>query len=57
MTVRNPLAGEDRPLCERRPSHGLVNMALRAESVGGRCSGAAHGDDWVVDASLPLVAR
>ncbi|WP_253663350.1 sensor histidine kinase [Williamsia maris] len=54
VTVRNPLTGGDHPADTGRPSHGLVNMALRAESVGGRCSGGPQGDWWVVDASLPL---
>ncbi len=57
VTVRNPLAGDVHPLRDVRPSHGLVNMALRAESVGGHCSGAVHDEHWVVDASLPLAAR
>ncbi|GGF40858.1 hypothetical protein GCM10007298_40740 [Williamsia phyllosphaerae] len=54
VTVRNPLPAGHHPPGDGRGSHGLANMALRAESVGGDCSGAPCGDHWVVDASLPL---
>ena len=56
VSVRNALPDGRRRTDDGRPSHGLVNMALRAKSVGGHCSGGPHGDHWVVDASLPLVS-
>ncbi|WP_206508603.1 LuxR family transcriptional regulator [Rhodococcus sp. BGS-1C] len=55
LTVRNPLGSARRESPSRQHTpHGLVNMAIRAESVGGHCTAAADGDEWLVTAVLPM---
>lgn len=55
LTVRNQLGGArgEKP-SQQRARHGLANMAMRAESVGGQCTSAADGEDWLVTAVLPV---